>query len=201
MAKERLKSPRVRLFVALDLPGAVCDGFASWGSEALADPALRRLPASSLNVTLAFLGYRPERDIERLAEIVAGIESPAPRVELCDPVARPPRGRARLFALPIRSPEAESLQAELERELVEERLYKPEKRPFWPHLTVARVRSEERGSKRPRRVETPPNPLPEALRRTHVRGVRVSLYRSELKPQGANYTPLAHVDLPGSGQQ
>jgi RNA 2',3'-cyclic 3'-phosphodiesterase len=201
MAKERLKSPWVRLFVALDLPEPLRDGIAAWGREALADPALRPLPAASLHLTLAFLGYRPERDVGRLAEIVAAIDSPAPRIELRDPVARPPRGRARLFALPVHSPQAESLQAALERELVEARLYTPEKRPFWPHLTVARVRPEERGSKRPRRVETPPGPLPEAMRRTHVRGVRVSLYRSELKPQGAKYTPLAHVDLPGSGQQ
>src|SRR4029079_5390645 len=97
-----------------------------------------------------------------------------------------------------------SLQAELEEKLVAERLYEPEKRPFWPHLTVARGRPDGRGSKRPMRVESPPGPLPGALgRRTPVPilGVRASLYRSELKPQGAHYIPLAHVDLSQSGQQ
>jgi hypothetical protein len=32
-------------------------------------------------------------------------------------------------------------------------------------------------------------------------GVRLTLYRSELKPQGAQYTPLAQVELPERGRQ
>jgi len=56
------------------------------------------------------------------------------------------------------------------------------------------VRPEGRGSKRPRPVEEPPGPLPQALLQP-VRAVRLALYRSELKPQGAQYTPLAQVKL------
>jgi 2'-5' RNA ligase len=187
------------LFVALDLPASMRSGIEAWG-EALGDPALRRLPAASLHITLVFLGYRPEKEIGRLAEIVEGIEGPAPRVELRDPVPRPARGRARLFALPIDSPDAVSLQAVVEEKLVAERFYKPEKRPFWPHLTVARVRPEGRGSKRPRRVSNPPGPLPQELLQP-ARAVRVALYRSELKPQGAEYVPLAQVELSEAGRQ
>jgi RNA 2',3'-cyclic 3'-phosphodiesterase len=194
MAKERLKSPRARLFVALDLPAQTRGGIEEWGREALADPALRRVAGESLHVTLVFLGYRPEREIGRIAEIVESIGGRAPRVALRDPVARPTRGRPRLFALPIESPEAVSMQADLEARLASERLHEPEKRPFWPHLTVARVRPEARGSKRPRRVDSPPGPLPQALLQP-ARAVRMALYRSELKPQGAQYVPLAQVDL------
>src|SRR4051794_22693004 len=118
MAKERLKSPRARLFVALDLPCGCVEGIEAWGREALADPALRPLPAASLHVTLVFLGYRPEKEIGRIGEIVEGLARPAPRFALRDPVPRPERGRPRLFALPISSPEAVSLQGELERKLV-----------------------------------------------------------------------------------
>jgi 2'-5' RNA ligase len=194
MAKERLKSPRARLFVALDLPQEVLSGIEGWGREALGDPALRPVPAASLHITLAFLGYRPEKEIGRIGEIVESIEGPAPLVELRDPVARPERGKPRLFALPVESPQALALQSGLETRLVSERFYEPEKRAFWPHLTVARVRPEARGSKRPRRVESPPGPLPQGLLQP-VSCVRVALYRSELKPQGAQYTPLAQVDL------
>jgi len=56
------------------------------------------------------------------------------------------------------------------------------------------VRPEGRGSKRPRPVERPPGGLPQALLQP-VRAVRLALYRSELKPQGAQYTPLAQVKL------
>jgi RNA 2',3'-cyclic 3'-phosphodiesterase len=194
MAKERLKSPRARLFVALDLPESLTAGIEAWGREALADPALRPLPVASLHVTLVFLGYRPEKEIGRIGEIVEGLAGPAPRIELRDPVQRPERGRPRLFALPISSAETVSLQGELEERLVAERLHEPERRPFWPHLTIARVRPEGRGSKRPRPVERPPGGLPQALLQP-VRAVRLALYRSELKPQGAQYTPLAQVKL------
>jgi 2'-5' RNA ligase len=195
MAKERLKSPRARLFVALDLPDELCAGLEGWGREALGDPALRPLPTASLHITLAFLGYRPEKEIRRIAEVVEATEASPPRIALRDPVARPARGKPRLFALPVESAEAVALQAGLEERLVEARFYEPEKRPFWPHLTVARVRPESRGSKRPRRVEKDPGPLPEGVRERTFESVRVSLYRSELKSQGAQYTPLAHVDL------
>ena len=188
------------MFVALDLPEPVRSGVEAWGEVELDDPALRRMPATSLHVTLAFLGYQPEKEIGRLSEIVEGIEGPAPRLELRDPEPRPARGRARLFALPIDSPDAMELQAVLEEKLVAEKLYKLEKRPFWPHLTVARVRPEGRGSKRPQRVESPPGPLPQGLLQP-TSGVRVALYRSELKPQGALYTPLAQVELSEAGRQ
>jgi 2'-5' RNA ligase len=200
MAKERLKSPRARLFVALDLPQGVRAGIEQWAGGALADPALRRVAPESLHITLAFLGFRPEKAIEEIAAVVAESVAPAPLVELLDPVQRPPRGRARLFALPAISPGAEILQAGLQESLVSARLYEPEKRPFWPHVTLARVRPEGRGSRRPQLVERAPGSLPAGLSEPFL-GVRMTLYRSVLQPQGARYTPLAQVELPGAGRQ
>jgi 2'-5' RNA ligase len=115
-------------------------------------------------------------------------------------VPRPERGRPRLFALPAASPGTAALQAGLQEKLVEARLYEPEKRPFWSHVTVARVRREERGSKRPAPVAKPPGALPKDLSRTFC-GVRLTLYRSQIQPQGAQYTPLAQVELPAGGRQ
>lgn len=200
VAKERLKSPRARLFVALDLPDRIREGIVAWGEEALVDPALRPVPVESLHITLAFLGHRPEKEIEPIGEAVGESVGAAPWVELLDPVPRPPRGRARLFALPALSPGAEALQAGLEQRLVEGGFYEPEKRPFWPHVTVARVRPEARGSRRPAVVSDPPAKLPEALSEAFL-GVRLALYRSELKPTGAQYVPLAQFELPGAGWQ
>jgi 2'-5' RNA ligase len=194
--KERLKSPRVRLFVALDLPDEMREGIVAWGREALVDPALRPVAPESLHVTLAFLGHRPQKEIEGIAAVVADNAGPAPWVELLDPVARPPRGRARLFALPVLSPGAEALQAGASHGLEEAGVYQPEKRPFWPHLTVARVRPEARGSRRPAVVAEPPGKLPAEFREARICR-RMTLYRSELKPTGARYVPLAQVQLPG----
>ncbi len=200
MVKERQGSPRARLFVALDLPEAVRSGIAAWGKRALGDPALRPIAEESLHITLAFLGWTAEKEAQRLAEIVESSCGPAPPIELGDPVARPERGRPRLFALPVDSSATCALQAGLREKLVAARLYEPEKRPFWPHVTVARVRREERGSKRPALVEKRPGPLPKDLSQS-FRGVRLTLYRSQLQPQGAQYTPLAQVELPADGRQ
>lgn len=200
MAKERLKSPRARLFVALDLPDRVRDGLVAWGRDALSDPALRPVAPPSLHITLAFLGYLPEKEIARIGKLLGEVAADAPEVALRDPVGRPERGRPRLFALPASSPGAVDLQAALEEQLVAARLHEPEKRPFWPHVTVARVRREKRGSSRPARVGSPPGPLPKGLLQPFD-GVRVTLYRSQLQPQGAQYTPLAQVELPASGRQ
>lgn len=167
------------------------------------DPALRPVMLNSLHITLAFLGWTAEKEIPRLAEIVRDrrlIVGGAPSIELGDPVPRPERGRPRLFALPADSPGTIALQAALQERLVAVRLYEPEKRPFWPHVTVARVRREERGSKRPALVSKPPGALPKDLSRTFC-GVRLTLYLSQLQPQGAQYTPLAQVELPAGGRQ
>jgi RNA 2',3'-cyclic 3'-phosphodiesterase len=200
MAKERLKSPRARLFVALDLPEALREGIAAWGEKELSDPALRPVPRESLHITLAFLGYTPERDIERLGEVVGGLKPPAPLLRLGGPVVKPSPKRPRLFALPADSPDTVALQKALEERLVAERLYKPEKRPFWPHVTVARVKPEGGGSRRPRPVASHPEKLPLELL-SSTRGVRMTLYRSELQPRGAHYTSLAQVELSEDGRQ
>ena len=200
MTKERLKSPRARLFVALDLPQAMVEGIVAWGRRELCDPALRVVPPESLHITLAFLGWTAEKEIGRLEKVVAALRSPTPTIELGDPVAKPAARRPRLFALPVSSAGAVALQAELEGELVAVGLYEPERRPFWPHVTIARVKSERHGSKRTARVERPPGGLPGGLL-SPATGVRVTLYRSDLQPQGARYTPLAQVELSEGGRQ
>ena len=200
VTEERSKSPRARLFVALDLPEDLRDGLVGWGRRQLRDPALRVVPPQSLHITLAFLGFLPEKKIGRLGEIVDRLSSPAPTIELGDPVAKPSLAQARLFALPAGSPQAVALQAELAGELAGARLCKPEKRPFWPHVTVARIKSGGRGSKRQMTVVKPPGRLPKALLEPAL-CVRVTLYRSELNPMGARYTPLARVELSRGGRQ
>ena len=203
MAKQRLKSPRARLFVALDLPEHVREGLGRWQRRELVDDALRPSRAETLHMTLAFLGYHPERAIEAIAEAAMGFPAEAPRVRLLPDPVPVPRSRPRLFAIDTDSDDSVALQAEVERRLLEARFYEPEKRDFWPHLTVARVRSERRGGddrKRrrrgpPKRVESPPGPLPDELLKPFL-GVRIALYRSNLKPQGAEYVRLGGVDLP-----
>lgn len=182
------------MFVALDLPDEVRAGISQWGAGALRDPALRSVAEPSLHITFAFLGHRPETQVEAITAVVRESGGPTATVELLEPQQRPLKGRARVYALPARSEGAVALQAGLQERLVAAGLLEPAKRPFWPHVTVARVRAEGRGSKRPALVERSPKSLPRDLSRP-FEAVRLSLYRSELQPRGARYVPLAQVEL------
>jgi 2'-5' RNA ligase len=201
VSKPATESKPVRMFVAVDLPEMVRRDIASWGEVELSDPTLRRVPPESLHITLAFLGNRPLEDVERIEQAMFEVSDVPLFLELGGPVGRPAQGRPRVIALPVSFPRpVEARQAELAEILSFEGLYEPEKRPFWPHVTVARVRAEGRRSRLPMQVDVPSGPPP-TERTGFFRGVRISLYRSELQPSGAQYVPLAQVELPEAGWQ
>jgi 2'-5' RNA ligase len=198
MASQEGKPRRQRLFVALDLPDEIREGLARWGKAELLDPALRPVRPESLHGTLVFLGHREAEEAGAIVDLVRGFGGPQALMKLEDPVTLPRRGRAATFALPAPSPTAAELHHALVDKLVAEGLHQAEKRDFWPHVTVARVRPEGRGSRRPAAVARRPGDLPERLKEPFY-AVRVVLYRSELQPGGARYVPLAQVELSGSG--
>lgn len=188
------KPKKQRAFVALDLPEDVRAGLAEWGGRELVDPALRPARPESLHVTLVFLGNREADEVERIAAVVRASGCPASLMKLEDPISLPRRRRASLFALPAPSPATSELQGALVGRLVAASLHEAEERDFWPHVTVARVRPEGGGSRRPAPVVRRPGGLPEGLKKPCL-GVRMTLYRSELQPGGARYVPLAQVEL------
>jgi 2'-5' RNA ligase len=182
---------RVRLFVALELPARVRSALDAWRVEAVGSREdLRLVAAASLHVTLAFLGSRPAEDIDAIKAAVASAASGKPaaplHVEAVKPV--PPR-RPRLFAFDLVDGEeaASAVQAAVSDALAESGFYKPEKRPFWPHVTFARVR---RGVRRVEPIESEPP-------RVAFTAEHVTLYRSHLSPRGARYEALERVELRG----
>jgi RNA 2',3'-cyclic 3'-phosphodiesterase len=188
VAKQRLKSPRARLFVALDLPDRVRDGLAAWQRVELEPlPTLRSLSPQALHVTLAFLGHHPEKRIPRLGEILERHEVSAPTLRFLPEPVPVPKSRPRLFAAAAESEGTVALQARLEEDLVAERFYVPEKRPFWPHVTLARVK---RGERRVAPLPDSPRPPGDVFEAREL-----TLYRSTLRPQGALYEPLARREL------
>jgi 2'-5' RNA ligase len=173
---------KLRLFVALDLPAAARAALARFRDEA-AEPAVwRPLPEASLHVTLAFLGYRLEDDVERIADVLRGLPPwVAPELALGGGLLLPPR-RARVLTVALGDPEGglAALQAGVSARLAAGGLYEPEARPFRPHVTVARLRA---GARPPRALEAAPEPL-------SFRAGAVTLYRSRPGRGGAVYEPL-----------
>lgn len=192
---------RIRAFVALDLPTSVVEAVAGWQREALGDrEGLRPIRPEALHLTLAFLGERDHGEIERAQRVLIahGRDPAAVPVRLEREAIGVPARRPRVVAFPAASAAVVALQRALSADLVDAGLLEPEKRPFWPHLSVARVRGDPKGPKGRRRH----GPLLEGLpslpaQAGHTFGaVRVALYRSELRSQGAHYSVLADFDLP-----
>jgi 2'-5' RNA ligase len=189
-SSNRPGSPRARLFLALDLPADVREALVEWRSSALAGrDDLRPVAPEALHVTLVFLGYLPEKEIPTVArtafEALAGIQPPRLAVIGVKPI--PPRS-PRLFAFDLRDEDdrAVAVQAAASDALAAARFYKPEKRPFWPHVTFARVK---RGVRRAEPIEAPPPAL------DAFEAAEITLYRSILRPQGALYEPQERLRL------
>ncbi len=178
------------MFLALDLGEDARERLARWRDlvvEGRAD--LRPVRPEALHVTLVFLGWQDESAADRIAEtaFAALPNGPAPRLAARGVRAVPPRD-ARLFALDLDDDDGEragALQGALAGVLEAGGLYRPEKRPFWPHITLARVK---RGERRVPALPDEPRPPAEPF----DAGV-VTLYRSILRPQGAVYEPLART--------
>jgi 2'-5' RNA ligase len=177
------------MFVALDLPEDARDELARWRDAILASRSdVRPVRPEALHVTLVFLGWQDESAAERIAEAAFGAlpAGQAPRLAAADVKPVPPRN-ARLFALDLHDEggRATACQAAISDALEAGGWYRPEKRPFWPHVTLARVKRGER------RVPPPPDdPAPPA---EPFEAAVVTLYRSTLRPQGAIYEPLART--------
>ncbi len=173
--------------MALDLPPDVRTRLAAWRDEVVAGRAdLRPVSEPALHVTLAFLGYRAEKEAEPIAEAMASAAGDAPLLAAGEVVPIPPR-RPRLFALDLddRDGTCVRLQQAVSDALEAGRFYKPEKRPFWPHVTLARVKRDRRADPLP--AEPPPlEPFTAS---------QLTLYRSTLRPQGAQYDAVADTRL------
>jgi RNA 2',3'-cyclic 3'-phosphodiesterase len=179
---------RVRLFVALELPGAAREALSRWEARALhgVDRA-RAITPTDLHATLCFLGWRASGEIEAIRDACAVLRAyPAPELGLGEARSLPPR-RPRVLAVELEDASGALARAQgaLSEVLEAGGWYKPEKRAFLAHVTVARL---GRGAQVHRR--TLPDP-PELT----FRASRVSLYRSRLLRSGARYEPLASVEL------
>jgi RNA 2',3'-cyclic 3'-phosphodiesterase len=186
-----VSGPRARMFVALDLPAAARSALAAWRDELLDGRRdLRPVREEALHVTLVFLGWQDEQAAPAIAEAAfeacSGLR--AARLQAGEVRPLPPRS-PRLFALDLADEDgrAGAVQSAVSDALEAGRWYRPEKRPFWPHITLARVKRGER------RVAPLPD-LPARPAEAFDAG-ELTLYRSTLRPQGALYEPLARTAL------
>jgi RNA 2',3'-cyclic 3'-phosphodiesterase len=179
----------VRSFIALDLPLQVKDVLSDIVCRISSQrDDLRCVKPANLHLTLRFLG---DVDVDRLPGIGEAIRGVGRR---CHPIkcalgpigAFPKLTHARVLWVGL-SGDLSGLN-ELHRAVetgVSGVGFAPERRPFKPHLTLARARRE------PVSLSDSTEPGPEAsFCLTHL-----SLYQSDLCPGGARYTALETVRL------
>jgi 2'-5' RNA ligase len=177
----------VRLFVALEIRTAVRENLAALIRELRAiAPQAKWVRAENLHVTLKFIGEVPNTKLEAIRTALANVCSNLPVTLEFQGLGFFPNGKhPRVFWAGIEaSPNLKALAADIE-SAVEEIGIPREKRPFSPHLTLARFESPKLTD--PFRAAVTANAARDfgPLRTNHFH-----LIESKLKPAGAEYTTL-----------
>ncbi|MFA6002356.1 MAG: RNA 2',3'-cyclic phosphodiesterase [Thermoleophilia bacterium] len=182
------REPSFRLFFAVDIPENAVDGLVLWQSELLASERMLRItPAGQLHITLVFLGKMGEKEKDIALEHLGAVNDRSAIEATATGIVGLPRDRSpRVIAARIAEPAGRiaAIYNELAAALEEKELYKREKRPFFPHVTIARTR----GRSHLELSEMHPEPV-------KFTAVRITLYNSILKANGAEHVALKSVQL------
>jgi len=180
----------VRLFLAIPLPPAALARLADVTGQ-LAGRQLKVVRPEGLHLTLVFLGERDEAEAGTIGDLLEAPELAVPRIpaSLGGYGQFPPRGEPRVIYTPVREGAQEitafqqALVGVLRRGQVR---LEEEARAFHPHITLAR-----RGNGRPDL-----RGLQDLLAfEERFAAEQLVLFRSLLKPQGAEYQALKSLAL------
>ncbi|HEV3070887.1 MAG TPA: RNA 2',3'-cyclic phosphodiesterase [Solirubrobacteraceae bacterium] len=191
-----------RLFIAIDPPVRVREALCAWARGALgpgqggrsgAQQPVRLLAPELLHLTICFLGSRPLEEIEAIVGALEACATPVGELSVGAPLWLPPR-RPRALAVELHDPTGElsRLHDEAMQAIAGATGWEPEearsrgrRRRFRPHITLARMRE----GAAPRARELPPTP------QLAFTPQQLTLYRSWLSPEGAEYEALGHATL------
>ncbi|MFH7326525.1 RNA 2',3'-cyclic phosphodiesterase [Desulfurivibrio sp. C05AmB] len=128
-----------RLFTAIDLPEAVAGRLAAMSFGL---PGARWVPEEQLHLTLRFIGEVDGGVFREIRAALADVRAAAFPLTLQGFGCFPPRGPARILWAGVEpgAPVA-ALYRKVENVLVRQELAEPEKRKFFPHVTVARLQN------------------------------------------------------------
>lgn len=188
----------IRAFIAINLSAEILERINLVSLELQArikGIPVRWIPVENIHLTLKFLGNVSTANLEILKEILGSIVS---NHRECDISvggigAYPKPQHPRVIWVGMEVPqEIKSLQHNIEVETA--RLgYSRERRPFSPHLTVGRVSRNATAKDVHEIAEVLDSYKVGFLGATRLKTVH--LFRSDLKPDGAVYTPIYSVAL------
>jgi 2'-5' RNA ligase len=182
----------IRTFIALELPQSIHEELSIIISslKKKVPGGIRWVPASNIHITLKFLGDVSKNNLTAIDRTVESITQghSAFDIHLGNLGAFPNLRRPRVVWIGIQAPDTlAKMTQEIDQALT--RLgYPPEGRPFSPHLTLGRVAQD-----------TQPQELAAIAHILSTQKVavdspvlmeQVTVFKSELRPSGAVYTPL-----------
>lgn len=175
-----------RLFIAVDLPPDRTDALAALRDDAL---EARWTPAEQLHITLRFIGDVEDRPTEELRERLRDVAASPFALAGVGLDVFPSRRRPRVLVARVGSePFLARLRDEIDRIVVAEG-FEADTRPFNPHVTFARLkRAGPRAVRHFLKAQADLTIEPFRVTQFH-------LYRSDLKPSGAQHTVIESYDL------
>src|SRR5260370_4355246 len=183
----------MRLFVALEIPSSVRENLADLLTFLRAvSPQTRWVRPENLHVTLKFIGEVPQENLAGIESALAGVRTDQPvTLDFRGVGFFPDEEHPRVFWAGIEaSPNLKILAAGIE-QATEKLGTSRERRPFSPHLTLARFEP-------PRLPEKLRAAIPEHAARDFgsLRTNQFHLIESKLKPSGAEYTTSESFPFP-----
>jgi 2'-5' RNA ligase len=188
----------IRAFIAIEMSSEIQNGLDELSSQLkgqLQGVPVRWVPVKNIHLTMKFLGNVSPANIEVMKRILQVEASKHEMFEISvgELGAFPSIRRPRVAWVKVQAPtELSALQRGIEDET--SRLgYSPEKREFKPHLTLGRI-SRNTNSANVRRFSE----VLESYKVGYIGAMCVrpiQLYRSDLKPSGAEYTCLSNAPL------
>ena len=181
-------APRERLFVACELTDATRVYLAPFVAEVTERLGAHPVPPSDLHLTLVFLGATPSARIPAICDALADacIRRRSIRAGLVCVSGTPGHRTTRIVAAVFEDPgDAFSRTATaVAQALAPMCKLAPVPMPFWPHVTLARLRTP-----------LPVTPIPAKSEQMFAFD-RVTLYASRSAPRGpTQYVPLARIAL------
>jgi 2'-5' RNA ligase len=175
-----------RAFLALDLDPAAKQRVVDLMARLRGDVGgVRWVRPEGLHLTLRFLGWTDEAKLARIEQALAEPARACPPAEA--PLGAlgmfPERGAPRVLWVGLTLPEpVHVLQGACE-DAARREGFEPEDRTFKPHLTLGRWKDRA------------PRPTLPSVDLGTSRIDRLTLYKSDLRPEGAVYTPLKVFEL------
>ena len=178
-----------RLFIAIEIPADIKERMLALKTQI---PTARWLKSQQMHLTIRFIGEVSAQQTDEIISVLRDIASPGFDLSLNGAGRFPPQKKrgARILWLGV---DADQQLADLHRKIesaLEEIGFPPERKPFKPHITLARLKADR----------TPTQAVDflqdnAAFNAGTFTVARFVLVKSTLSPQGAQYTNLAEYEL------